>query len=334
MHVFNPAVRGCRYGKPQADGIERHLCGLGPLPHKNKTFLTEISINPALDYCKHIDYHDYVMKCDWVDDMKALAGEYGFDDARIAPGETGSILVLFSAYSPAQPCGEGRISLSSYYTASNRAYGNAALLAEKLCAAGIAAKRDSSLPAKEIALKTGGFIGKNGFYYHPVLGSLVHIQTVALDLDCVEEAHGPDKCAGCGKCMRSCPAGAITDAGVNYESCVRYHMNGAVPDELKPFVYQLYGCEKCQSACPMNVASRETGNSFGMEETIKGETLPELQQLAGKNIARYVRTVNQAIIVAANTGNTASAAEVEALAGDARFADACRYYRQKTAEKD
>ena len=263
-----------------------------------------------------------------------LAREYGFMDARIAPGNGGSILVLFSVYSPAQKCGADRINISSYYTVSNRAYENAGLLAEKLNTIGVQAKRDSSLPAKKIALQTGGCIGKNGFYYHPELGSLVHIQTIALDLSCVVPPAKPEKCLECGACAKACPSGAITEMGVDYGRCVRNHMNGTVPDELKPCLYQLYGCEKCQTACPMNIASQEPGESFDLEDTIKGRTLPGIQKLVGKNMARLVRTVNQSVIIAANTGNAAVGSAVGALAEDPRFADACRYYREKTSKKD
>ena len=301
---------------------------------KNATFLTKISIIPDLDYCKRIDYDEYVMKDLELQMIAALAREYGFDDARFAPWDSGSVLVLFSAYRPAQIAGGDRIYVSAYYIASNRAYENAGLLAEKLNGMGIAAKRDSSLPAKKIALLTGGCIGKNGFYYHPELGSLVHIQTIALAAPYEGEAAEPKICADCGRCAQACPAGAITEEGVDYTRCVRNHMNGRIPDDLKPFVYQLYGCEKCQTACPKNTVLGGDGCSFDLKETVQGLSLPEIQKLAGKNMARFMRTVNQSILIAANAGNTAVRQSVEALSGDQRFEDACRYYREKTGKKD
>lgn len=269
------------------------------------------------------------------DSIKKISLQHGFDDARIAPWGEGSVLVLFARYAPALTTEADRICISSYYVASNRAYLNAAKLAEALCAFGIPAKRDAELPAKKAALACGGWIGKNGFYYHPAFGSLVHIQTLLLEeqFDSVPEPTAKG-CAGCGACIAACPGGAVTNTGVEYSRCLRKHMNGTIPDDLKPHVYQLYGCEKCQLACPMNKPGETEGMAFDLKKTIQGETLPQLQELAGKNMARYVRTVNQAILCAANAGNTAVASAVSELSIDERFADACRYYLGRLKKKD
>jgi epoxyqueuosine reductase QueG len=261
--------------------------------------------------------------------------QHGFDDAQIAPWGEGSMLVLFARYSPAQNTDKEAISVSPYYIVSNRAYANAGKLAEELCGLGIPAKRDSSVPAKKAALAAGGWIGKNGFYYHIAFGSLVHIQTVLLELK-AEAVPQPaeKKCGDCSACAASCPCGAILKSGVDYSRCLRGYMNGTIPDDLKPYVYQLYGCEKCQTACPKNKQHQSERILFSLEKTIQGETLGELQNLAGKNIARYVRTVSQAILYAANAGNKSVAPAVRKLAGDERFADVCRYYLAWQQKKD
>lgn len=268
----------------------------------------------------------------------------GFDDARIvpctddvckskesAPFETKSILVLFSKYRPVEETADGRINVSAYYAASNAAYQKAGELAGRLDADGVPALRDSALPARRIALLAGGRMGKNGFYYHPQFGSLVHIQTVRLGVEARAEAAEPRAgCLDCGACLRACPTGAVTDGGVNYSICLRSHMDRAVPDGMKPFIYQLLGCEKCQIACPMN--SMEAGGlpDFGLASTLRGETIGALKDLAGKNMARLVRIVSQAVIVAANRGDASVLPEITALAEDERFADACRYYLERT----
>lgn len=271
----------------------------------------------------------------------------GFDDARIvsctddvcrakegAPFETKSILVLFSKYRPRENYESGRIGVSAYYAASNQAYASAGMLAEQLTAMGIPAVRDSALPARRIALSSGGCIGKNGFYYHPEFGSLVHIQTVRLGIDAPTESNeSRAQCLHCGACMRACPAGAITDAGADVSKCLRGHMDGIVPDGMKPFIYQLLGCEKCQTACPMNKTDQGAPQEFGLAATIRGETMASLKELVGKNMARLVRVTNQAVIVAANRADGSVSGEVAALAGDERFADACRYYLARTGQE-
>jgi len=285
-------------------------------------------------------------------EILSAARAAGFDDARIvpytddgcktkdgAPFKTKSILVLFSRYAARGGAGAGCIGVSAYYAASNRAYLAAGLLAERLSAEGIPALRDSALPARRIARMTGGCIGKNGFYYHPAFGSLVHIQTIRLGVSAEAEAEAAgEKCRDCGACARACPTGAITAAGVDAARCLRSHMDGVIPDDMKPFVYQLLGCEKCQSACPMNGAEGETLPDYGLAETIRGETMGALKELVGRNMARLLRITNQAITVAANRKDTAVRPAVSALAGDERFADACRYYfirtRRDSAEND
>jgi len=275
------------------------------------------------------------MDTEKMEQIKKIALINGFTDARAASWGEGSVLVLFANYMPIHEMNPCRIGMSAYYVASNRGYKNALAVEEALIAIGIRAKRDTTLPAQQAALACGGWIGKNGFYYHPEFGSLVHIQTIVLEdkIECAQFS-SQAKCSDCSICIAACPAGAITESGADYSRCLRNHMNGVIPDELKPYIYQLYGCEKCQTACPINKKADTTVKTFDLEETIKGQTLSELQRLAGKNIARTVRTINQAILYAANVGNTSVGPVVLELAHDVRFADACRYYLEAQKKKD
>ena len=196
--------------------------------------------------------------------IEDAARTVGFDDARIvpctgnickakenAPFETKSILVLFSKYRPAKKAGEGRINVSAYYAVSGAAYQKAGSLAGQLTAMGVPALRDSGLPARSVALLAGGGMGQNGFYYHPQFGSLVHIQTVRLGIKAQTGAmKARTVCLRCGACGRACPTGAVTDAGVIYSKCLRSHMDRDIPGDMKPFVYQLLGCEKMPDRLP------------------------------------------------------------------------------------
>lgn len=264
-----------------------------------------------------------------------LAAAFAFNDAKIVPWETGSVLVLFAKYTPAEHLRADSVCVSAYYAASHAAYVNAGKLADALREDGILAKRDASLPAKQIAIRSGGWMGKNGFYYHPSFGSLVHIQTLLLNA-VAQPACGPSSpgCKNCGMCIAACPCGAISQNGADRSKCMRSHMNTVVPDEYKPHIYQLFGCEKCQTACPQNIREAPRPLLFDLEKTIRGKTMDELRRLAGKNVARYVRTVNQAILYAANAGNASLAPLIAEMAADRRFADACRYYLDTLGKGD
>lgn len=63
-------------------------------------------------------------------------------------------------------------------------------------------------------------------------------------------------CLECGKCVKACPAGAITEKGVDARRCHSY-LTIELRDERLPEGTTLpegrvYGCDICQEVCPMN----------------------------------------------------------------------------------
>lgn len=261
-------------------------------------------------------------------DIEKTALNLGFSDTRFAAaddlittaGDTVSadsmlrgascIIVLFKRYVPAASASPGSIALSQYYVASNEAYKAAKRLEELIRESGACALHTASISARAAALKTGGFIGDNGFYYHDSLGSLVCIQTV------ISEAGEPQKyerarseCLHCGACNSICAA-----AAGDTESCVRAHMHGIVPEGLRGGVYQLLGCERCQSACPLNGAERCVPNEFSVKELLCGGEVARLKELAGGNMARARRIQSQAALYAGSAGMKELADELRRLA--------------------
>ena len=223
-----------------------------------------------------------------------------------------SLIVLFTAYRPCRPAPTGHMALSPYYPASHLAYNAARALTGYLNSLGAKAVHATSLPAKAAALRTGGFIGENGFYYHSMLGSLVCIQTILTDVpfppDAPETGGG---CRHCGACRRACPSNAAGEAN----RCLRRHLNGLVPEPLRGDVYQLLGCEKCQTSCPLNRFEPEEPVSFPLESLLDGSALPELKRLVGPNMARLMRIKAQAALYAANTGQYQFMPQLAELAG-------------------
>ena len=103
------------------------------------------------------------------------------------------------------------------------------------------------ISAKGAALRTGGFIGDNGFYFHKDFGSYVCIQTILTDaVEPLPAIPWNQACTHCGLCQKACPSGGVGQV----ENCARYHLCKQIPETLRGDVYQLFGCEKCQSAMP------------------------------------------------------------------------------------
>ena len=149
------------------------------------------------------------------------------------------------------------------------------------------------------SLRTGGYIGDNGFYYHEQLGSYICIQTILTD------ALGPtayssdkqiNKCTHCGACAAACPSAAVGDI----QNCLKSYLYEKIPTALRPDVYQLFGCELCQSACPQNSDEKSDAHTYPLGGLLNGDFTKELKELAGKNLVRTNRLLSQAVIYAAN----------------------------------
>lgn len=252
-----------------------------------------------------------------VERLGAFARAAGFDDIRLAradglpesegllpprallPGAA-CVAVLFMAYRPAAEPAPGSIALSPYYVASHRAYHAARAVAEYLRERGADALHTAAVSAKGAALATGGFLGDNGFYYHPELGSLVCIQTVLTNALTPQTYAAAGGCLHCGVCAAACPSRAVGRAG----DCLRVHLNGCVPEALRGDVYQLLGCERCQSACPLNAGETREPYSVALTALLKGEATQALRELAGPNMARRSRLLSQGALYAAATRQT------------------------------
>lgn len=106
-----------------------------------------------------------------------------------------------------------------------------------------------------------GWIGKNHLFIHPQLGSYVHIGILMMNqaLDQYSPYTLDNRCADCTLCLRACPTGAIRDELFDARKCVSYltiERKEAMPDKYQGKEYiGLYGCDRCQQACPYNLDS-------------------------------------------------------------------------------
>jgi len=122
---------------------------------------------------------------------------------------------------------------------------------------------NSPLPEREIAWRAGlGLRGKNGLLILPPYGSYVFLGTIltdkAFDLPEAEAAPG---CLDCGRCVAACPAGALTEGGVDPGRCLSHltQYKGALTGEEEALLRAhplVWGCDRCQSVCPYNQDAR------------------------------------------------------------------------------
>lgn len=262
--------------------------------------------------------------------VKELAYEAGFADVRMCAHEGGSLFFLFLPYRPAKPADYGKINLSNYYVASQNGYLFMKNLLLRLAREGIPAEEFRGTGVKQLALKTGGFIGLNSLYYHQQYGSFVSIHVVKTNVVCGDSgALGQSECPKCGNCMAVCPTRAVTSCGLCVSRCVRAHSNKRrIPTGYREFIYQLLGCERCQTACPLNrVAPGET-YSFDLVEVLEGKHLQEIRTLVGPNYGRRRIIVGQAAIYAANAHYAPALAAVETLTEDEFVGETARWARE------
>ena len=186
------------------------------------------------------------------EELKSKSAEFGADDITFVNSDDTAlpcVIVLFFRYLPSGTPSPGMMALSPYYIASNNGYHAVKKLEKYILESGFSAKHDTMLSAKEYALKYGGFIGNNGFYYHKDFGSLTSIQTILTDAALPQPGLPAEQsCLKCGACEAACPSAAVG----NITECLRYHSNLSIPEHLRGGLYQLLGCELCQTACPLN----------------------------------------------------------------------------------
>lgn len=224
-----------------------------------------------------------------------------------------SLAVLLWAYRPARVEGGGRVFVDSYYAASNAAYHAAKALEARALVAGGFARANVSYPAREAAVRAGlGVIGKNGLLITKRFGTRVAIILMATDLPAPQrKGEKAASCAGCGRCVAACPAGAIDEDGLSHpERCLRnFMMEGVVaPEALREKMgNRLLGCDICQRVCPMQSACEADDQaSFALsdfatpDERAFGESVSRLAQRVGKNVARPQRVRAQAALLAGN----------------------------------
>ena len=126
---------------------------------------------------------------------------------------------------------------------------------------------DSPVDEVDMCVKAGlGVRGENSLLITPQFGSYVFIgeilTTLPLETTCFENKG----CLSCGLCARKCPGGAIS-GGVCTEKCASHisQKKGELsPEETEILAraHTVFGCDVCQTVCPMNRDIQPADNLF------------------------------------------------------------------------
>lgn len=186
------------------------------------------------------------------------------DPRLLLDGAKTVVSAAFSYYSPLKPA-DGALKIARYALGDD--YHD--VLRRRLAA--VAAEIESrfggatqvcidTAPIRERywAVRAGvGFTGRNGQLIVPGAGSYFFLAEIITTL-----AVEPDRptasgtmCAGCDRCLRSCPSGALDGSGrVDARrclSCLSIEYRGDFTSDVD-LGDRLYGCDTCQEVCPHN----------------------------------------------------------------------------------
>lgn len=193
------------------------------------------------------------------------------DPTLLLPGAQ-SIIVVALNYAPATHFPPGEYQLAAY--ALGRDYHDVLkarlrqLAAQCLPAEAEAKVAVDTVPILERywAWQAGiGFLGRNHQLIIPGAGSMLFlgeiVTTAAFD---AYDAPQPCRCGSCYRCIDACPTGAITIqcSMFNAHRCLSYQTienRGPLDDDVKDKLgTTIYGCDRCQQACPWNREAQPT----------------------------------------------------------------------------
>lgn len=123
---------------------------------------------------------------------------------------------------------------------------------------------NSPFPEVSCAVRAGlGALGKNSLFINPDYGSWVFLGEIVTDRYFPPYEGKRELCAGCDRCVKACPAGAILPDGIDREKCLSClsQKKGELPPEVAEKMKEYncaWGCDICQKVCPMNVNAKKT----------------------------------------------------------------------------
>mgnify|MGYP001216081117 CR=1 FL=1 len=102
-----------------------------------------------------------------------------------------------------------------------------------------------------------GWVGKNRQLIIPQAGSMFFLGELFLDFETDYDTPTANRCGTCTKCIDHCPTQALSrDHDFNSTLCLSYqtieNRKELSPKAKKAMGNVIYGCDRCQAACPWN----------------------------------------------------------------------------------
>lgn len=123
------------------------------------------------------------------------------------------------------------------------------------------------LAERALAVRAGlGFIGKNHMLTNSKFGSQLLLGELITNLPLEADKPLELSCNSCDKCVKACPTGALSKDGFfDARKCISYlTVEHKWPIQLRQqstIGSALFGCDKCQLACPYNDDAPSCANS-------------------------------------------------------------------------
>ncbi|WRS27268.1 QueG-associated DUF1730 domain-containing protein [Oscillospiraceae bacterium MB08-C2-2] len=151
---------------------------------------------------------------------------------------------------------------------------------------------NSPIPEVSAAWLAGlGVIGRNGQLINQRYGSYTFIGCVVTTLALEPGSPLQGSCLNCGKCFAACPTGALRAEGFEKERCLSHITQKK--GELTPWEQEqvaaggfIWGCDRCQDACPHNASPLLTplqGFRENIQPVLTEENLPRLVEQKAYN---------------------------------------------------
>lgn len=244
--------------------------------------------------------------------------EKRLDPRLLVPG-TKSIVCVALNYAPAQRLPEGEYQIAAYALGQDYhdiVKNKLRQLVSNIQADGSIFEEDAdirvfsdSAPVLERywAVRAGlGWIGRNHQLIIPRAGSMFFLGEVFLPIELDYDTPMESLCGNCHRCIEACPTGALATkeqsspsedngGGVFISSrCLSYQTienRGDIPDDIAEAMGDtIYGCDRCQQACPWNRFAQPTDEPLLQpKEELLSMTREQWQQLTEDDFRRLFK---------------------------------------------